>query len=84
MVYFQNEKHNLGKFWKALDWKMLTIFMAIRNILQTFWIFCDHFEHFLFIFGTLFSGFGNMYQVKYGNPARVAERQACCVPQRRK
>jgi hypothetical protein len=27
MVYFQSK--NLGKFWSALDWKMLLYFMAI-------------------------------------------------------
>jgi hypothetical protein len=28
MVYFQTKNHNLGKFWKALDWKMLIHVMA--------------------------------------------------------
>jgi hypothetical protein len=32
MVYFQAKNPNLGKFWRALDWKMFTYLMAIRNI----------------------------------------------------
>jgi hypothetical protein len=40
---------SLGKFWRALDWKMLIYFMAIWNILQTFGIFYDHLVYFEFI-----------------------------------
>jgi hypothetical protein len=29
MVCFQTKNPNLDKFWRALDWKMLTYFMAI-------------------------------------------------------
>jgi hypothetical protein len=29
MVCFQTKNPNLGKFWRALDWKMLVYFMAI-------------------------------------------------------
>jgi hypothetical protein len=29
MVYFQTKNPNLGKFWRALDWKMLVDFMAL-------------------------------------------------------
>jgi hypothetical protein len=36
MVCFQTKNLNLGKFWRALDWKMLIYFMAIWNILRTF------------------------------------------------
>jgi hypothetical protein len=39
----------LGKFWRALDWKMLFYFLAIWNILHTFWIFYDHLVHFVFM-----------------------------------
>jgi hypothetical protein len=49
MVYFQTKYPNLGKFWRALDWKILIYFMAIANIWLTFGIFYDHFLHFLFI-----------------------------------
>jgi hypothetical protein len=33
MIYFQTKNPNLGKFWRALKWKMLTYFTAIWNIL---------------------------------------------------
>jgi hypothetical protein len=29
MVYFQTKNPNLGKFWSALDWKVLIYLMAI-------------------------------------------------------
>jgi hypothetical protein len=46
MVCFQTKNPNLGKFWRALDWKLLIYFMAIWNILWRFGIFYDHFVHF--------------------------------------
>jgi hypothetical protein len=46
MVSFQTKNPNLGKFWRALDWKMLIYFTAIWNILQIFGIFYDHLAHF--------------------------------------
>jgi hypothetical protein len=49
MVSFQTKNPNLGKYWRALDWKMLIYFMAIWNILQTFGIFYDQLVHFGFI-----------------------------------
>jgi hypothetical protein len=39
MVYFRTENTNLGKFWRALGWKMLVYFMAIWYILWSFGIF---------------------------------------------
>jgi hypothetical protein len=42
MEYFQTKNSNLGKFWRALEWKMLEylwpfgIFIAIRFILWSF------------------------------------------------
>jgi hypothetical protein len=38
MVYFQTKNPNLGKFWRALEWKMLVYFMTIWNILRQFGI----------------------------------------------
>jgi hypothetical protein len=67
MVSFQTQNPNLGKFWRALDWKMLIDFKAIWNILQAFGMFYDHLEHFVFIWN-IFSGSGNIYQEKSGNP----------------
>jgi hypothetical protein len=40
--FFQTRNPNLGKFLKALDWKMLKHFMDIWNILRTFGIFYGH------------------------------------------
>jgi hypothetical protein len=67
MVTFQTKNPNLGKFWRATDWKMLLYIMAIWNILQTFGKFYDHLEHFVFIW-CIFAGFGIVYQEKSGNP----------------
>jgi hypothetical protein len=53
MVSFKTKNPNLGKFWRALDLKMFTYFMAIWNSLQTFgdilWpfgIFCGNLVYF--------------------------------------
>jgi hypothetical protein len=68
MVSFQTKNPNLGKFWRALDWKMLVYFMAIWNILQKFGIFYDHLVYFVVIW-YIFPRFGILYQEKSGNPA---------------
>jgi hypothetical protein len=39
MVCFQTKNHNLGKFWRALEWKMLVYVMTIWNILRPFALF---------------------------------------------
>jgi hypothetical protein len=67
MVCFQTKNPNLGKFWRALDWKMFIYFMAICNILWRLGIFYDIW-YILYSFGALFSGFCVMYQEKSGNP----------------
>jgi hypothetical protein len=71
MVYFQTKNLDLGKFLRALDWKVLKCFRAMWNILRTLGIFNDHLVHFVFIW-YIFSGFGIAYQEKSGNPARKA------------
>jgi hypothetical protein len=53
MVYFQTKNPTLGKFWRALDWKMLIYFMVIWNILWRFRIFYGHW-YILYSFGTFF------------------------------
>jgi hypothetical protein len=65
---FQTKNFNLGKFWRALQLKMLVHFMAIWSILQPFgfftaiWYFCGHLIY--------FSCFGMLDQEKSaGNPA---------------
>jgi hypothetical protein len=66
-ISFQTNNPNFGKFWKALDWKMLIYFMASWTILETFGIFYDHLVHLVFIW-YIMSGFGIIYQEKSGNP----------------
>jgi hypothetical protein len=67
MVSFQTKNPNLGKFWRALDWKIFIYFKAIWNILQTFGLFYDHLVHFAFTW-YIFPRFGIFYQEKSGNP----------------
>jgi hypothetical protein len=31
MIYFHTKNPNLGKFWRALEWKLLVYFMTIWN-----------------------------------------------------
>jgi hypothetical protein len=45
VVYFQTKNPYLGKFLRALDWKMLNYFTGIWNILRTIRIFYDHLVH---------------------------------------
>jgi hypothetical protein len=49
MVNFQTKIPMWGKKFQGLDWKILKYFMAIRDILRPFWIFYDHWVHFVFI-----------------------------------
>jgi hypothetical protein len=49
IVYFQNKNPNLGKFWRALEWKMLLYFMTIWNILRPFDITYGRWVQFLAI-----------------------------------
>jgi hypothetical protein len=74
MVSFQTKNPNLGKFWRALDWKMLIYFMAIWNILQTFGIFYDRLVNFVFIWYI----FPVLYQEKSGNPI-LTDELSCCA-----
>jgi hypothetical protein len=64
---FRPKNRHLGKFCRALDWKMLIHFMAIWNILQTFGIFYNQLVHFLLNW-YIISGFGIMLKEKSGNP----------------
>jgi predicted membrane protein len=67
---FQTKNPNLGKFRRALDWKMFIFVIAIWNILWRLGIFYDHLVHFVLIW-YIFSGFGSLYQEKSGNPEVV-------------
>jgi hypothetical protein len=70
MVSFQTKIPNLGKFWRALEFKMLIYFMAIWNILQTFEIFYNHLIRFVFIWYILSAPKAPniKHQEKSGNP----------------
>jgi hypothetical protein len=71
---FQTKIPNLGKFFRALDWKMLIYFMAVCNILWTFGKFYEHLVHFVLIW-YIFSSFGITYQEKSANP--VTDQTHC-------
>jgi hypothetical protein len=53
---------DLGKFWRALQCKMLIYFMTIRSILLPYGIFVD-----FMVIWYIFSRFGVLYQEKSGN-----------------
>jgi hypothetical protein len=42
MVYFQTKNLNLGKFGRAMEWKMLVYYMTIWNDLRPFSVIYDH------------------------------------------
>jgi hypothetical protein len=60
MVYFQNKKPNLGKFWRVLKSKVLVYFMAILYIT---WPFGN-----CVAFWYIFSRFGKLHYEISGNP----------------
>jgi hypothetical protein len=74
MVCFQTKNTNLGKFRRALDWKMFIYCMSIWNILRTLGILYGDSVHVVFIW-YIFSGFGIMYQEKSGNPGDRLEKR---------
>jgi hypothetical protein len=41
MLYFQTKIINLGKFWRALEWKKLVYFMVIWQFWYILWPFCN-------------------------------------------
>jgi hypothetical protein len=74
MVYFQTKNPNLGNFWRALDWKMLLSFLAIRNILRTFrkcYARLIHFVLIWYIFPTLVSRTKKNLATLAENPRRL-------------
>jgi hypothetical protein len=73
MVCFQTKSLNLGKFGRALDWKMLIYFMTIWNILWRFGIFYDHFVLIWYIF----SGFGIMYKENLATLTQNSAKSPC-------
>jgi hypothetical protein len=49
MAYFQTQNPNLGRFWRALQWKMLMYFMAYWSIEGPFVILCGQLLNFVAI-----------------------------------
>jgi hypothetical protein len=41
-IFVHTKNPILGQFWRALEWKVLAYFMAIKNILRPFGIIYDH------------------------------------------
>jgi hypothetical protein len=72
MVCFQTKNSNLGKFWRALEWKIWLYFMTSRNILRPFGIIYGRLVKFaviLYIFPVLVC----LDQENSGNPERIPE-----------
>jgi hypothetical protein len=67
MVYFQTKNPNVGKIWRALEWKMLQYFMTIWNILHPFGIMYGLWEWFVVIW-YIFYILVCLDQEKSGNP----------------
>jgi hypothetical protein len=68
MVSFQTKNPNLGKFWMALDGKMLIYFRAFWNILWTFSIGTIWPLGNIVVIWYIFSRLGIFCQEKSGNP----------------
>jgi hypothetical protein len=49
MADFQTTNPNLGKFWRALELKMLVYFMTIWNIITAIWYILWSFGNFVVI-----------------------------------
>jgi hypothetical protein len=79
MDWFQTKNPNWGKFWSALDWKLLIYFMANWNILLRFGKFYGRLVHFVSIWEH-FPVFGIMWQEKSGNPGFNDRKHfSCCI-----
>jgi hypothetical protein len=80
MVYFQTKSTNLGKFYRALDWRYIDILYIIWDILYghleyftDIGIVYDHLVHFVFVCN-ISSRFGIMYPKKSGNPDSASKQ----------
>jgi hypothetical protein len=71
MAYFQTKNPYLGKFWRALEWKMLVQFMAIWNTLMSLDISYGHLVY--------FPRFGILCQEKSGKPEGENENFALFI-----
>jgi hypothetical protein len=88
MVYFQTKNPNLGKFWRALEWKMfwsfgvfsghLEYFRDVWYILETFGIFYGTLGSVVIIW-YIFHRFEILCQEKYGNPGLELVGRHCLI-----
>jgi hypothetical protein len=67
MVCFQTKNPSLGKFCRALEWKMQVYFMLICNMLQSLGLFYGHFGN-VVVLWYIFPRFGILCHEKSGNP----------------
>jgi hypothetical protein len=61
---------NLGKFWTALEWKMLIHPAVIWNILLPFGLFYGNLVNFVVVWCVM-THFGRVFRDKSGNPGRA-------------
>jgi hypothetical protein len=73
MVYFQTKNPNLGKFWRALEWKMLLYFMIIWNFNLPFGIIHGRLVYLCIVIWCIFPNSVCLEQEKSGNPAAKPE-----------
>jgi hypothetical protein len=72
MDYFRTKNPNLGKFWRALKWKMLVYFKCIWNIGKSAIWYIVWPIGYLVVFWYIFSRFGILFYEKSGNPGQLA------------
>jgi hypothetical protein len=71
---FSNQKSHFGLIFEGLRLENVDIFYGHLEYLRNFWIFYDHWVHFVIIW-YIFFGFGIMYQEKSGNPGCEARKK---------
>jgi hypothetical protein len=70
MVDLKTQNPNMGKIWRALEWKMLLYFMTIWKIFRSFGIIYRFIAvwYSLWSFGIFFQFLVRLDQKKSGNP----------------
>jgi hypothetical protein len=74
MVYFQTKNINLGKIRRALEWKMLSYFMTIWNILLQFCILYSRVVEFVGSYLVYFCRFGMLGPRKIWQPCSCLQK----------
>jgi hypothetical protein len=68
MVCFQTKNPNLGKIWRALEWKTLVYFIISNTYSTAIWHIVLPFGN-LVVLWFIFPHFGKLCQEKFGKPA---------------